>query len=73
MMTPSSLPSVRRRHALAGAALLGLACALPGAALAQAWPAKPITIVVPFRRAAPPTSWRAFWAKGWKASWASPW
>ncbi|MDO5290421.1 MAG: tripartite tricarboxylate transporter substrate binding protein [Pseudomonadota bacterium] len=48
MMTPSSLPSVRRRHALAGAALLGLACTLPGAALAQAWPAKPITIVVPF-------------------------
>lgn len=40
---------LRRRRALAGAALLGLAGALPGAALAQAaWPSRPLTIVVPF-------------------------
>ncbi len=37
-----------RRRALAVATALGLAAALPGAALAQAYPGKPITLVVPF-------------------------
>ncbi len=37
-----------RRRALTGAALLALAAALPGAALAQAYPNKALTMVVPF-------------------------
>ncbi len=40
-------PSPRRRACLAAAAIL-LAGAPLGSALAQAWPAKPVTIVVPF-------------------------
>ncbi|KRA13881.1 tripartite tricarboxylate transporter substrate binding protein [Acidovorax sp. Root568] len=47
--TPPTTPSTRRHHLLALAALAGAACTLPSApALAQAWPAKPVTIVVPF-------------------------
>ena len=47
--TPPTTPSTRRHHLLALAALAGAAYALPGApAHAQAWPAKPVTIVVPF-------------------------
>ena len=47
--TPPTAPSTRRHHLLALAALAAAACALPSApALAQAWPAKPVTIVVPF-------------------------
>lgn len=47
--TPPTTPSTRRHHLLALAALAGAACALPSApAHAQAWPAKPFTIVVPF-------------------------
>ncbi|RMA62434.1 tripartite-type tricarboxylate transporter receptor subunit TctC [Acidovorax sp. 100] len=47
--TPPTTPSTRRHHLLALAALAGAACALPSApAHAQAWPAKPVTIVVPF-------------------------
>ena len=46
--TPPTTPSTRRHHLLALAALAGAACALPSApAHAQAWPAKPVTIVVP--------------------------
>ncbi|QTD44638.1 Bug family tripartite tricarboxylate transporter substrate binding protein [Ottowia testudinis] len=37
-----------RRRALATTAALALSAALPGAALAQAYPSKPITMVVPF-------------------------
>jgi tripartite-type tricarboxylate transporter receptor subunit TctC len=37
-----------RRRPFAGPALLALSVALPGAALAQAWPAKPVRWVVPF-------------------------
>ena len=47
--TPPTTPSTRRHHLLALAALAGAACALPSApAHARAWPAKPVTIVVPF-------------------------
>ena len=40
----------RRRGLLAGATLMTLALggALPGAALAQAYPSKPVTFLVPF-------------------------
>ena len=39
----------RRRHLLALGAIAALAAALPAApALAQAWPTKPLTLVVPF-------------------------
>ena len=44
-MTRNPLP---RRHTLAAACALALAAALPGAALAQAYPNKPITMIVPF-------------------------
>ena len=44
-MTRNTLP---RRRALAAASALALASALPGAALAQAYPNKPITMSVPF-------------------------
>ena len=41
-------PSHQRRTTLLGAAALVLAAAWPGAVLAQAYPSKPITFVVPF-------------------------
>src|SRR5258706_9476481 len=41
----STLPSRKRRTALA---LLALAAASPWAAAQSAWPAKPVTIIVPF-------------------------
>lgn len=44
-MTRNTLP---RRHTLAAASALALAAALPGVALAQAYPNKPITMIVPF-------------------------
>ena len=44
-MTRNTLP---RRRALAAACALALAAALPGVALAQAYPNKPITMIVPF-------------------------
>jgi hypothetical protein len=40
-------------------ALVAAAAAAGAVAQAQEFPTKPVTIVVPFRRAAPPTSWRA--------------
>lgn len=40
--------SFPRRRLIAGAGALALAAVLPGAALAQAYPSKPITMVVPF-------------------------
>jgi tripartite-type tricarboxylate transporter receptor subunit TctC len=43
-----SLSHSRRRSLLAGATLATLAAALPGIALAQAYPSKPVTFVVPF-------------------------
>lgn len=43
-----SFTSLPRRRTLTAAAALALAAALPGAALAQAYPDKPITMVVPF-------------------------
>ena len=40
---------LRRQHLMTRAAVAAAACLLPGtAAHAQAWPAKPVTIVVPF-------------------------
>ena len=40
---------LRRQHLIALAALAAAACLLPGkAAYAQAWPSKPVTLVVPF-------------------------
>lgn len=46
---PPTTPSTRRHHLLALAALAAAACALPSApAHAQAWPSKPVTLVVPF-------------------------
>ena len=44
-MTSTTFP---RRRALAAAAALAVAAALPGAAWAQAYPSKPLTMVVPF-------------------------
>ena len=44
-MTPIRFPGRRRVAALVGGALLGLALA-PAAALAQAWPSKPVRIVI---------------------------
>ena len=44
-MTRNTLP---RRRALTAASALALAAALPGVALAQAYPNKPITMIVPF-------------------------
>ena len=32
-----------------------------GIAAAQNYPTRPITMIVPFPPAAPPTRWRAFW------------
>ncbi len=43
-----SFTSLPRRRTLTAAATLALAAALPGVALAQAYPDKPITMVVPF-------------------------
>ena len=51
LATPHHPPSTppARRHLLALATLAVAACALPSApAHAQAWPAKPVTLVVPF-------------------------
>ncbi len=45
-MTPTTRHA--RRHALAHAAALLLAAALPGAAFAQDYPSKPFTFIVPF-------------------------
>ncbi|WP_236748403.1 Bug family tripartite tricarboxylate transporter substrate binding protein [Acidovorax carolinensis] len=46
---PPTTPSTRRHHLLALAAVAAAACALPSApAHAQAWPSKPVTLVVPF-------------------------
>lgn len=47
--TPSgSRPSPVRRAALAGFALCMLGAALPAASAAEAWPTKPVRIIVPF-------------------------
>jgi len=43
-----SISHSRRRSLMVGATLLALAAALPGAALAQPYPSKPVTFVVPF-------------------------
>ncbi|MCC2673154.1 MAG: extra-cytoplasmic solute receptor [Ramlibacter sp.] len=40
--------TISRRHALAAIALAAAACGMAGPAVAQAWPAKPITMIVPF-------------------------
>ncbi len=46
---PTSFPFLSRRHALALAATAtAAACCTPWGAVAQAWPSRPITIVVPF-------------------------
>ena len=69
---PPSTPSTRRHHLLALAALAGAACALPSApARAQAWPAKPVTIVVPFAAGGTTDVRHARWAKNWAQPWAS--
>ena len=39
---------------------IALALTVPGgSAMAQAWPSKPISLIVPSRPAAPPTCWPA--------------
>ena len=55
-----SMQSLRR--ALLGAALYALATALPAAAQ-SAFPAKPVTLIVPFLPAAPPTATCASWRR----------
>jgi len=47
-MHPATCTDHRRRGWLAGALALAASAWLPAAAWAQAWPAKPVTIVVPF-------------------------
>ncbi|KAI5933782.1 Serine/threonine-protein phosphatase 6 regulatory subunit 3 [Manis javanica] len=50
------------------------ALALPAAkAQPQSYPDRPIKLVVPFGRAAPPTSWAGCWPPRWVNGWASPW
>ncbi len=48
------------RRMLLIAAGAALANALVTAQAQDRWPSKPITYVVPFGRAAPPTCWRAW-------------
>ena len=53
---------ITRRFALSAAAvtaLAGIGLLGSSAAMAQAYPSKPVTIVVPSPQAAPPTSWPA--------------
>ena len=64
-----SMQSLRR--ALLGAALYALAAALPAAAQ-SAFPAKPVTLIVPFLPAAPPTATCASWRRTHPSTWASP-
>ena len=45
--------------AIASAAVLGAGLLTHTAAMAQAYPSKPVTIVCPLQQVAPPTSWPA--------------
>ena len=71
--TPPTAPSTRRHHLLALAALAAAACALPSApAHAQAWPAKPVTIVVPFAAGGTTDVLARALGENWARPWASP-
>ena len=60
--------SLNRRALLA----LSSAACLPGLARAQqGWPVRPLRIVVPSRRPAPPTCWPARWRPSCRRRWAS--
>lgn len=47
-------PSTRRRSILRGLTVLALGAGIAGTSLAQAWPAKPIRLIVPFTAGSPP-------------------
>ena len=51
---------------LVAGSLCGVVSNLAGAA--NAWPAKAITMVVPFRPAASPIPWRVPWPRPWNAT-----
>lgn len=72
--TPPQTPdAIGRRQLLGAAAATALALvARPGQAQA-AFPAKPITIIVPYTAGARPTSVPACWVWSSAACWASRW
>ncbi len=50
----NTFPSSNRRSVLRGLTVLALGAGIAGASLAQAWPAKPIRLLVPFTAGSPP-------------------
>jgi len=63
---------MKRRNLLAAVVAACLAT-LPLGALAQGYPGKPITVIVPFAPAARPMPWRACLGSAWAKRSASRW